>query len=301
MTEENPLDPAVAHNKELWNKLVPLHLESEIYDVAGFRAGSIPVGALERQELGPVEGKRFCHLLCHFGIDTLSFARLGAQVTGFDISDKALSAARELARECNLDANFIEGEISQVSKLIEGPFDIVYMSWGVLGWIADLDRLAHDIFALLESGGVFYIIEGHPLVNALSEGWTPEGTGPAFGYDYELPSDQTLAYTFQGYAGSIEHFEDRRAFDWVHGLGRLVTAFAKAGLVIEFLHEHDKLAWQQLECMVEDGEGYWRLPKGAPWLPVSFSLRAHKSRVSVDLPRHSSMVPKRRVQRSIHG
>ncbi len=273
---EKSRDPAVLHNKELWNKLVPMHLESELYDVAGFKAGKIPLGTLEQEELGPVEGKRLCHLLCHFGIDTLSFARLGAKVTGFDISDQALTAARKLAADCGLEARFVEGEISEVSELLTGPFDIVYMSWGVLGWIADLDRLARDIHDLLDQGGIFYIIEGHPLVNALSEEWTPEGTGPAFGYDYELPSDQTLTYTFQGYAGSTEAFEDRRAFDWVHGLGRIVTAFAKAGLIVEFLHEHDKLAWQQLDCMVEDEAGYWRLPQGAPWLPVSFSLRAHK-------------------------
>ncbi len=276
MTDDSGLDPAVAHNKALWNKLVPMHVESELYDVAGFKAGKTALGTLEREELGPVAGKRLCHLLCHFGLDSLSFARLGAEVTGFDISDKALGAARQLARDCGLEARFVEGEISQVSKLIEGPFDIVYMSWGVLGWIADLDQLARDVARLLAPGGVYYVIEGHPLVNALSEDWKPEGGGRAFGYDYELPSDQTLTYVFEGYAGTTEAFEDRRAFDWVHGLGRIVTAFAKAGLVIEFLHEHDKLAWKQLDCMVEDSEGYWHLPEGAPWLPVSFSLRAHK-------------------------
>ncbi|MEQ8653525.1 MAG: class I SAM-dependent methyltransferase [Kiloniellales bacterium] len=277
MDDRSPRDSAIEHNKDLWNKLVPMHLESEVYDVAGFKAGKNSLGSLEREELGPVAGKRLCHLLCHFGMDTLSFARLGAEVTGYDISDKALSAARSLASECGLAGRFVEGEISDVSNHLSGPFDIVYMSWGVLGWIADIDRLARDIAAMLDQGGVFYIIEGHPLVNALSEDWTPEGKGPAFGYDYELPSDQTLVYTFQGYAGSTENWADRRAFDWVHGLGRLVTAVAKAGLIVEFLHEHDKLAWQQLECMVADGEGYWRMPEGSPWLPVSFSLRAHKA------------------------
>ncbi len=276
MSDDPKLDPAVAHNKELWNKLVPLHLESDLYDVAGFKTGRTALGELELKELGPVAGKRLCHLLCHFGLDTLSFARMGAEVTGYDISDKALAAARDLARDCGLEAVFVEGEIAQVGQKLKGPFDIVYMSWGVLGWIADIDQLARDIARLLAPDGIFYIIEGHPLVNALSEDWKPEGGGPAFGYDYELPSDQTLVYTFQGYAASIEHFEKRHAFDWVHGLGRLVTALAKTGLVIEFLHEHPKLAWQQLECMVEDGDGYWVMPEGAPWLPVSFSLKARK-------------------------
>ncbi|GAB5468126.1 MAG: class I SAM-dependent methyltransferase [Rhodospirillales bacterium] len=276
MTDDSSRRLAVAHNKQLWDKLVPLHLDSDLYDVAGFKAGQNALGKLELEELGPVAGKRLCHLLCHFGIDTLSFARLGAEVTGYDLSDTALTAARALAKDCGLEARFVEGDIAEVGQKLSGPYDIVFMSWGVMGWISDLDRLAVDIARLLAPGGVFYIIEGHPLVNALSEDWKPEGGGPAFGYDYELPSDQTLIYTFEGYAAPTDDFADRRAFDWVHGLGRVVTAVAKAGLSVEFLHEHDKLAWQQLDCMVADGEGYWVMPETAPWLPVSFSLRAVK-------------------------
>lgn len=278
MTDHPPSDPAVLHNRDLWNRLVPMHLESALYDVPGFKAGKIPLGRLEREELGPVEGKRLLHLLCHFGIDTLSFARLGAEVTGYDISAPALEAARALARDCGLEARFVEGEIAEAGSRLSGPYDLVYMSWGVIGWIADLDRLARDVAALLAPGGRFYLIEGHPLVNALSEAWRPEGDGPGFAYDYELPPGETLTYTFAGYAGSTEGFADRRAFDWVHGLGRVVTAVAKAGLRLEFLHEHDKMAWQQLDCMVEDGEGYWRMPAGTYWLPLAFSLRAVKDR-----------------------
>jgi len=177
-------ETAVAHNKMLWNQLVPLHVKSALYDVEGFKSGKIPLGRLEREELGPVAGKRLCHLLCHFGVDTLSFARLGADVTGYDISDKALEAARGLARDCALEARFVEGDIAEVGRKLSGPYDLVYMSWGAIGWIADLERLARDVAALLGPGGRYYLIDYHPLVNALSESWRPDGPGPAFAYDY---------------------------------------------------------------------------------------------------------------------
>ncbi|MEO1192361.1 MAG: class I SAM-dependent methyltransferase [Pseudomonadota bacterium] len=277
MTDPVARSLAVARNKQLWDQLVPMHLESELYDVAGFKAGANALGELELAELGLVKGKRLCHLLCHFGLDTLSFARLGAEVTGYDISDKALEAARDLAKDCGLEGTFIQGDIAEAGEKLSGPFDIVYMSWGVLGWISDLDRLVANIASWLAPGGVYYIIDCHPLVNALNEEWQPDKPCIAFAYNYEQRGDETMAYTFEGYAGSTESFAERTAYDWAHGLGRLVTAVAKAGLRVDFLHEHDKLAWQQLDCMLDDGEGYWYMPPGAPRLPVSFSLRAVKA------------------------
>ncbi|HEY0751554.1 MAG TPA: SAM-dependent methyltransferase, partial [Chitinophagaceae bacterium] len=80
-------------NKELWNQRTTVHKDSSFYDVPSFLQGKNSLTPIELNELGDVSGKKILHLQCHFGMDSLSLARMGAEVTGVDLSDEAISEA----------------------------------------------------------------------------------------------------------------------------------------------------------------------------------------------------------------
>lgn len=269
--------PYVEANERLWDELVDIHVASRFYDVDGFKAGGTALGALERTEVGPVEGKRLLHLLCHFGLDTLSWARLGARVTGVDISRKAIAAAQALAATCGLEARFLRGEVFEAADLLSNErFDVIFLSWGAVCWISDFPRLARMAAALLAPGGIFYLLDGHPLCQALDDGWTPEAGPPRLVYDYESGAEPSAYLWGPDYADRSARPKNEQAYEWAHGLGRIVSALADAGLAIEFLHEHETVAWQAQPGLVACGANAWTLPPGQPRLALSFSVRARK-------------------------
>ena len=110
-----------------------------------------------------LDGVRVLHLQCHFGMDTLSWARLGASVTGVDYSEQAIRAAGELAAECGLEGRFICCNLYDLPAHLDGQFDIVYTSYGVLCWLPDLREWARIAASYVKPGGFFYIAEFHPF------------------------------------------------------------------------------------------------------------------------------------------
>ncbi len=152
-------------NLKLWEKLTAVNVKSRMYDVEGYKQGKTSLKSLELSELGDVKGKSLLHLQCHFGMDTLSWARNGAEVTGVDFSPSAIETARQLASELNINAEFINCDIFDLPKHLDRQFDIVYTSYGVLCWLADLDKWGKLIARYLKPGGTFYIVEMHPVLN----------------------------------------------------------------------------------------------------------------------------------------
>jgi SAM-dependent methyltransferase len=263
-------------NRALWDELVDIHMSSAFYDLEGFKEGRCRLSALEKKEVGDVRGKRLLHLLCHFGLDSLSWARLGADVTGVDFSERAVHAARSLSEECRLPARFVCCEALESARHIRESFDIVFMSWGAFCWISDLDALARMIAGFLKPGGFFYAIDGHPAMLALDESWTPERGRLSLIRDYE--SGRTpIGYEWgPDYADPDKRPHNDTAYDWAHGLGRIVTGLCRAGLRIDFLHEHEAACWQVLKGMRRRDDGLWAMPEGHGQIPASFSLKALK-------------------------
>ncbi len=169
MHEQEPFSYQQARdgNRSLWDELTPVHLRS--YGVERFLAGEpwLPKRILE--EVGDVQGKSLLHLQCHFGLDTLAWAREGAVVTGVDFSPEAIKAAEELSKQANLPARFICSDIYDLPEVLDEQFDIIFTSIGVLCWLKDLDVWARIIADHLKPGGVFYIMEGHPLITTFDE------------------------------------------------------------------------------------------------------------------------------------
>ena len=271
------VDEALNKNRELWDAWTAIHLRSEFYDVASFRNGERPIrlADYEREEVGSVEGRTLLHLQCHFGLDTLSWARLGATVTGVDFSPAATAAARELAADIGVDATFVTSDVYGLPDVLHERFDIVYTSSGVLGWLPDIARWAQVAAHFVRPGGFLYLNEIHPVAQVFeNEGVEPGELRLAYPY---WSHAEPLRFDVKGsYADRDASTDGLVEYGWDHSMGEIVTALADAGLRLEFLHEFDFVRWR-VDFLVEGEDGRWRLPAGSKGgLPLSFSLKATK-------------------------
>ena len=275
MSDSGPEDPIRANNA-LWDEWTAIHERSEFYDLEGFKRGGIRLRPYEMEEIGPVEGKDLLHLQCHFGIDTLSWARLGARVTGADFSEAALALARSTAAEIGIaDARFVRSDLYDLPDVLEGDFDVVYTSRGVLGWLPDIRRWAEVVAHFVRPGGIFYITEVHPVAQAFEDENVEPGDLRLI-YPY-WEHREPLAFPVEGsYADPTAAVAAPTLFGWDHGLGEIVTALIDAGLRIESLREYPFVDWK-LAFLVEDEDKAWRLPPSVKGeLPLFFSILASK-------------------------
>lgn len=258
-------------NRRYWNEVVPIHAGSDFYDVAGFKAGKNKLNELERREVGDVAGKSLLHLQCHFGVDTLSWARLGAKATGIDYAADAIDAARKLAAECSLDARFICCNLYDLPRNLDGQFDIVFTSYGVLCWMPDIREWARIAASYVKPGGIFYIAEFHPFAFVFND------EGDHLEYRYPYFTKGAMYFDIDGtYANKEANLANTEDYEWTYRLGDVVTALIDAGLTIEFIHEHPFTVYEHLPFLVQAGEGLWRFPDGTEPIPLMFSLRAGK-------------------------
>ena len=232
----------------------------------------------EHNEVGDVTGKTLLHLQCHFGLDTLSWARLGAaHVSGVDFSEPAIAFARQLAAETGLAdrSRFVASDIYDLPGELAGEtFDIVYTGRGVLCWLPDLGPWAETVASFLAPGGVFYIHEAHPILWAIAdEQETPNDIH--FGFDYW--GGETITFGVDGsYADLTAKVDAEAEHSWLHSLGEVVTRLAQQGLRIEFLHEMDVVDWP-VHFLTDLGGGKHGFPEGyVERFPLMYSLRATK-------------------------
>ena len=260
------MDDFIETNRGLWNQWTPLHERSAFYDVEAFKAGRSSLNALELSELGPVEGRSLLHLQCHFGQDTLSWARLGARVTGVDLSDEAITLARRLAGELGIEARFLRANVYDLPALLDERFDIVYTSYGVLPWLPDIRRWAEVVARHLRPGGTFYLVEFHPAATMLD----PTGTRVVYPYASPEPLPIEEQGSYADPSAPVRHL----SYQWAHSLGDVVTALVDAGLRLEFLRENAYSSYGVFAFAREAAPGVWRAAPGAAQVPLMFSVRA---------------------------
>ncbi|GHD48117.1 hypothetical protein GCM10017083_18830 [Thalassobaculum fulvum] len=273
--------PYLQANRAFWDGLVGIHVAStgpDGYGVDALRRGTRRLHAIEEAELGPVDGLDVLHLQCHFGVDSLILAQRGARVTGLDFSSAAVRTARGLAVELGLDARFVEGDVYAAPALIEGRFDLVYVTWGTVCWLPDLAAWAKVAAHFLKPGGRFYFCDAHPAALVFDD--SDEAAGLPAGtlrvrYPYFHREEPTALEMTADYADPDAVLENRRNFEWAHSVSDIVNAVIGAGLRLEWLHEHDEIAWKLLPALVPGGPGQYRWPHGFdPRLPLSLSLSA---------------------------
>ena len=272
------MDPRVAANKALWEEWTPIHVRSEFYDVQGWKLGARPdMYPLLVDEVGDITGKDLLHLQCHFGLDTLAWARRGARVTGIDISERGIEQAGLLAADIGMDATFLVSDVVELPDNLEGDFDVVFTSFGAINWLPDLRRWAEVVAHFVRPGGFFYIAEAHPFAWAFDD--DEAVTELRLGYHY-WPSPEPLEFPGgESYADPAAPVQGQVEYAWQHSMGEIVTSLAMAGLRIEYLHEHPWVPWKMFPFMVETepGSGVWRLPEpDNARLPLLFSLKATK-------------------------
>lgn len=264
------MDESLKANKDLWDAWASAHRTSKFYDVDGFKAGRCTLQEIEREELGDVAGKSLLHLQCHFGLDTLSWARLGAKVTGADFSPKAIELARDLAAECDIQAEFVCSNLYDLADNLSGQFDIVYTSRGVLPWLPDLGPWAQVIAHFLKPGGVFYMYEFHPFMCVFAY----EGT-PRLFYPY-FHSAQPICEEVTGSYAGAEPGVTRITHEWTHGMGDIINSLLAAGLRLEWLHEFPFVNYAAHPFLTQGDDGLWRYGDPPHSLPLTFSIKAAK-------------------------
>lgn len=273
------MDAYRAANRAKWDELVQPHLTSGMYSVDALRAGNRRLDPVEDEEIGDVAGLSVLHLQCHFGLDTLTLAQRGATVTGIDFSPAAIQAARALAAEVELEATFVEGDLYDAPKLIEGTFDLVFTSWGTICWLPDLAGWARIAASFLKPGGRFYFIDCHPMAYVWDDG--QGACDPANGrfrpkYPY-FHSPKPIELDDPNDYASDYKTTNTQTFEWAHPVEEIVTEVSRAGLVFEYLREHTSIVWDLLPSLVATGDGRYVWPEGTdPKLPLSLSFMARK-------------------------
>src|SRR5687768_9964062 len=222
-------------NRAHWDEATDIHTRGNVYGVEEFWRGLCKLHRVEVEELGDVSGKSLLHLQCHFGLDTLSWARAGATVTGVDFSAAAIAAARALAAETGLPARFIESDLYRLPEQLDETFDVVFTSYGVLGWMPDLRRWAEVAAGFVRPGGRLYLAEFHPIAFVFDD--APGATELRIRYPYFPTGEPIRCESDVTYASDGAPVTNRVTWSWPYTLADVVTCLIEAGLRLDFLHE----------------------------------------------------------------
>jgi len=257
-------------NKARWDELVAIHAQSEEYDLESFIAGNNSLHKEELDILGNVKGKSLLHLQCHFGLDTISWERLGAKATGVDFSETAIELAREITKRIGVATEFVCSNIYDLPNIHEEQYDIVFTSYGVLCWLQDIGKWAEIIAHYLKPGGVFLLVEAHPCMWIFDD----ESEELCVKYNY-WHSDEPISWEQNGsYADESATLTNKKSYEWQHTVSDVLNGLIKAGLAIQEVREYPHLPWKYVKKAEKGEDGNWRIP-GDP-LPQLWSVEAVK-------------------------
>ncbi|UAB74378.1 bifunctional 2-polyprenyl-6-hydroxyphenol methylase/3-demethylubiquinol 3-O-methyltransferase UbiG [Mesoflavibacter sp. SCSIO 43206] len=262
------LNDAFSTNKATWNKKVKAHANSDFYNLDAFINGENSLNAYELKALPDVKGKSLLHLQCHFGQDTLSWSKLGAKCTGVDLSDEGVKLAQQLNNQLKLDANFICCNVLDTSQHVKEQFDIVFTSYGVIGWLPDLKPWGKMIAERLKEGGTFYMVEFHPIV------WMFDYLDGQPKMKYGYMQDEAIYEEYEGTYADTDSKMISKEYGWNHGLSEVINALTEAGLRIDYLNEHDESPYNVLPNLEQTkSETYVTKDK---LYPLIFEIKARK-------------------------
>jgi SAM-dependent methyltransferase len=250
-------------NKKAWNTKTPVHLRSAFYNNEEFKKGKTSLKSIELDAIGEVKGKSLLHLQCHFGQDSISLARMGAKVTAVDFCAVAIAEAKSISKEINTDVRFLENDV--LSLDLKEEFDIIFSSYGAIGWLPELNKWGATVSKHLKKGGTFLLTEFHPFIDLLDENQ----------YDYFYKEEPDIELENGTYTDGGENLKIRTCW-WNHSLTDIFTALESNGLKLKFFQEFDFSPYC-LRGMTEKSEGKFVLEKRINQkLPYVFNLKATK-------------------------
>ena len=255
-------------NKQSWNNKVDFHLKSDFYDLDGFMKGNTSLNDIELKLLGDIKSKSILHLQCHFGQDTISLGRRGADVTGVDLSDKAIEAARDLALKTHVAATFICCDLYDLPDHLDRQFDIVFTSYGTIGWLPDLDKWAQVVSRFLKPNGQFVFAEFHPVV------WMFDDNFDKIGYNYfnsgAIIETESGTYADKNAAITQEYVM------WNHGIGEVLNSLLKNGLELKSFDEFDYSPYNCFKKTIEFEPKKYRIEHLGDKIPMVYAVVASK-------------------------
>ncbi len=260
-------------NLKRWNETSQMHAKSKEYDLVGFIKGRNSLSSIELKALGNVSGKTLLHLQCQFGMDTLSWARLGAQVTGVDFSDVAIDLANSINEKLKLPAKFICTNIYDLPKVLDEQFDVVFTSYGVLTWLPNIKKWAEIVSKYLKPSGMFLIAEIHPFTGVFDDEHPSE---LVYKYPYfhkKTPMHFKSEYT---YTDSEKLVENVDMYEWQHSFSDILDSLINAGLTILQVKEYPYTCFQQFPFSKKCEDGFWRIEDNKYEIPLMFSIKATK-------------------------
>jgi SAM-dependent methyltransferase len=255
-------------NRQSWNSRVDTHLQSDFYDVKGFLDGKSSLKDIELNLLGDVNGKSILHLQCHFGQDSISLSRLGAQVVGVDLSDKAIENATRLAKEMRCNTEFICCDLYDLPNHLDGQFDIVFTSYGTISWLPDLNKWAEIIAKFLKPNGKFVFVEFHPVVWMFDDNFE----GIAYHYHNNGPIEETESGTYADKNSNLQF----QYVAWNHGLGEVINNLLRNGMELLDLEEYDYSPYNCFNKTKDFGQSKFRIAHLDNKIPMVYSIVATK-------------------------
>jgi 2-polyprenyl-3-methyl-5-hydroxy-6-metoxy-1,4-benzoquinol methylase len=255
-------------NKKLWNDKTSVHYQSDFYDVKSFIKGKDSLNPIEIELLGDISGKSVLHLQCHFGMDSISLARRGARVTGIDLSDESIKRARELNEKSGTKVDFILSDVYSLPQNLDKQFDIVFTSYGTVGWLPDMNKWADVIRHFLKPDGKFIMVEFHPVL------WMFDDYFKEITYKYmdADPIIEELKGTYANREASLKN----QSVSWNHGLARVIDALLKKGLVIDGFQEYDYSPYDCFYNTIEVDKGKYQIRGLEGKIPMLYTVSAVK-------------------------
>lgn len=264
---ENKLD-YININKQTWNNKTDVHIASEFYDMQGFLDGKSTLNSIELELLGDVKGKNILHLQCHFGQDTMTFSRMGAKAKGVDLSDNAIERAREFASKLNLDTTFVCCDIYDAPQFIDEKFDIVFTSYGTIGWFPDLDKWAKVVSHFLKPDGKFIMADFHPVV------WMFDNDFKEVFYNY-FNVEPIIEDESGTYADRYSHIS-AQTMTWNHPTSELLNSLIDNGLEINCFNEYNYSPYNCFNETEEFEPNKFRIKHFGNKIPMVYSILANK-------------------------
>lgn len=255
-------------NRNSWDAKVDMHLKSDFYFVDEFLQGRTSLNSIELELLGDVRGKKILHLQCHFGQDSISLARLGAKVTALDFSEKAIATARNLNEKCGTDVSFLVSDVYEADKILAEKFDIVFTSYGVIGWLPDLDRWAKIVSHFLKPEGQFIFAEFHPFV------WMYDDNFTAVSYSYF--NTGAINEVYDGTYAQKDAPISQEYVMWNHATAEVLQSLLKHNLALTTFQEFNWSPYPCFSSTVEFEKGKYRIPQFEDKIPLVFALTAQK-------------------------
>lgn len=256
-------------NQHSWDQRTALHLKSDFYKMPAFLAGASSLNPIELELLGDLKGKKVLHLQCHFGQDSISLARMGAEVTAVDFSNKAIEAARDLAEQCGESVNFIASDVYALKEVLQGTFDWVFSSYGVIGWLPDMEAWADIVSHYTAADGRFLLVEFHPVL------WMFDDAVEKVAYPYfnHGPIKETLSGSYADPEAEVE----LSTVTWNHDLAEVFQSLLNAGLQLRHFQEFDYSPYPIFQENVEIAEGRYQAKAQAGKIPLVYAAAFQKT------------------------